>query len=79
MDIYTYVTTSLTLIWVCLCWCNLPLFIFPAVTLAFATFGNIVLERTVPNLIFKIHPSLQLLGKTQARVFPISGFLGSPL
>ena len=38
-------------------------------------FSNIILEIFVPNLVFLSHPSLQILGKTQMVVFPISGFL----
>ena len=33
----------------------------------------------MPNLVSLTCPSPQILGKTQARVFPISGFLVSPL
>ena len=43
-----------------------------AVTLAF---GNIVIETFVPNLVSPTPSSLQILGKTQTRLFPISGFL----
>ena len=33
----------------------------------------------MPNLVSTTRPSLQILGKTQTVVFPISGFLGNPL
>ena len=36
---------------------------------------NILLERFVPNLVFFTPSSLQILGKTQTGVFPISGVL----
>ena len=42
-------------------------------------FSNILLETFVPNLVSIILPSLQILGKTQTGVFPISGFLVNPL
>ena len=45
----------------------------------FAAFNNILLETFVPNLLSLTFPSLQILGKTQAGVFPISGFLVNPL
>ena len=35
----------------------------------------ILLETFVPNFLFLSRPSLQILGKKQTRVFPISGFL----
>ena len=44
-----------------------------AVTWHFAAFSNILLETFVPNLIFLTSPNLQILGKTQMGVFPISG------
>ena len=37
------------------------------------------LETSVPNLVSLSCPSLQILGKTQTEVFPISGFLGQSL
>ena len=46
------------------------------VTLAFC---SISLEIPVPNLVSITRPSFQTLGKTQARVFPISLFLVNPL
>ena len=45
----------------------------------FAAFSNISLETSVPNLVSLTHPSLQILGKTQTGVFPISRFLLNPL
>ena len=45
----------------------------------FATFGNVLLEKFVPNSVFLTRPSLQILGKTQTGVFPIFGFLVNPL
>ena len=41
----------------------------------FATFSNILIETFVPNLVFLTCPSLQIVGKTQTEVFPISEFL----
>ena len=49
------------------------------VTWHYAAFSNILLETFLPNLVFLIHPSLQILGQTQTGVFPISGFLVNPL
>ena len=40
----------------------------------FAAFSKILLETLVPNLVFFTSPSLQTLGKTQMRVFWISGW-----
>ena len=42
----------------------------------FAAFSNISLKTSVPNLVPITCPSLQILGKTQAGVFPISRFFG---
>ena len=39
----------------------------------FAAFTNILLETLVTNLVPLTRPSLPILGKTQAEVFPISG------
>ena len=39
----------------------------------FAAFSNILLETLVTNLVPLTRPSLPILGKTQAEVFPISG------
>ena len=47
-----------------------------------AAFSNILLETFMPNLVivvFITHTSLQILGKNQAGVFPISGFLANAL
>ena len=49
------------------------------VTLAFAAFSNISLERFAPTLVSLTRPSLQILGKTQTELFPISGFLVNSL
>ena len=46
---------------------------------AFAAFSNILLETFVPNLVSISHSSLQILGKNQTGVFPISGFLVNSL
>ena len=46
-----------------------------AVTLVFC---NILLEMFVLKLVFLTRPNLQILGKTQTGVFPISGFLVNP-
>ena len=40
---------------------------------------NILLEAFVRNLVSLIRLRLQILGKTQTGVFPISGFLVNPL
>ena len=48
-----------------------------AVTLAFCTFSNFLLETFAPNLVSLTCPSLQILRRTQTGVFPISGFLVS--
>ena len=40
---------------------------------------NILLEAFVGNLVSLIRPRLQILGKNQTGVFPISGFLVNPL
>ena len=50
-----------------------------AATLALSVFSKILLEMFVQNLVFFTRPSLQILGKTQTGVFPISGFLVNPL
>ena len=42
-------------------------------------FSNILLETFAPNLVSLTHPSLQILGKTHAGVFLISGLLVNPL
>ena len=44
----------------------------------FAEFSKILLEMFVPNVVFFTSSSLQVLGKTQTWVFPISGFLVNP-
>ena len=44
----------------------------------FAAFRNILLETFVPNLVFLTRPILQILGKSKAWVFLISGFLVNP-
>ena len=41
----------------------------------FVAVSNILLETLVSNLVSITRPSLQILGKTQAGVFPNSGFL----
>ena len=38
-----------------------------------------LLEMFVVNLVFLTHPCLQILGKTQTRILPISGFLFNPV
>ena len=43
------------------------------------TLSNILLDTFLPNLVSLPRPSLQILGKTQMGVFPISGFLVNPL
>ena len=45
----------------------------------FVTFNNFSLDTFVPNLVSLTQLSLYILGKTQTRVFPISGFLVKPL
>ena len=40
-----------------------------------AAFSNILLETFVSNLVFLTRLSVQILGKTQTGVLPISGFL----
>ena len=45
-----------------------------AVKWHFATFSNVSLEIFISNLLFLTCPSLQILGKTQTEVSPISGF-----
>ena len=50
-----------------------------AITLAFATSINVSLETFMPSLVSLTRPSLQILGKTQTGVFPISGYLVYPL
>ena len=40
-----------------------------------AAFSKISLRTSVPNLVSLTRASLQILGKTQTWVFPISGFL----
>ena len=42
-------------------------------------FSNILLETFVPNLVSITCPMLQILGKPQTGVFPISAFLVNPL
>ena len=75
-------STSLTLIWVREgsnftppCWFFLNNSeTVQGVTLANAAFSNILLETFMPNLVFLICPSVQILGKTQTGVFPIFEF-----
>ena len=50
-----------------------------AVTMTFAAFNNISLGSFVPTFVSLTCPSLQILSKTQTRVFPISGFLVNAL
>ena len=45
----------------------------------FVAFNNISLETFVLNFVSSTRPSLQLLGKTQTRVFLISRLLVNPL
>ena len=44
----------------------------------FAAFNHILFETSVPNLLSLACPSLQILDKTQTRVFSISGFWSVP-
>ena len=48
-----------------------------AITLNFAAFSNILLKTFVPYLVSITRSSLQILGKTQTGVLPISGFLAN--
>ena len=50
-----------------------------AVPWHFAVFSNILLEMFDPTLVFMTGSSLQIFGKTQEGVFPISGFLVNSL
>ena len=50
-----------------------------AVTLPFAAFSNFSLPTFVPNLLLLTQSSLQIWGKTQTGLLPISGFLVKPL
>ena len=50
-----------------------------AVTLAFCSISNISVETFVSNFVSLTCPSLEILGKTQIGVFPISRFLVNPL
>ena len=52
---------------------------YPPPPVGFAEFSNILLETAVLNLVFLNRLSVQMLGKTQTRVFPISRFLVKPL
>ena len=41
----------------------------------FVSFSNFLLETFLPHLVTLTHPRLEILGKTQSEVIPISGFL----
>ena len=45
----------------------------------FAAFRNILFEKYVSNLVSLTRFSLQILGKSQSGVSPISGFMSNPL
>ena len=77
---YTPRPHFLTLIWVWeyfySCWlCLNNSEMVNTVIVVFWTFSKFSLETLVPNLASLTCPSLQILGKTQTGVFPISGFL----
>ena len=84
--LYSYAICALTFIWVggggnfTPCWFSLNgSEMVKALTVPFVAFSNILLEMFVPDLVFLTRPSLQILGKTQTWVFPISEFLVNPL